>query len=67
MYLKDRRTHTSYVVDTAAVVSLLHYSSPLYPAGPKIVKASGEKIPSLYKKIAFWLSLFYSKIFTSKS
>jgi hypothetical protein len=64
MYLKDRRTHTSYVVDTWAVVSLL-----LYPAGPKIVKASGEKIPSwsFVQKIAFWLSLFYSKFFTSKS
>ncbi len=31
IYLKDPRTHTSYLVDTGAAVSLLPYSSPLYP------------------------------------
>jgi hypothetical protein len=45
IYLKDRRTHTSYLVDTGAAVSLLPYSSPLYPSGPKIFNASGKKFP----------------------
>ena len=31
IYLKDRRTNTSYLVHIGAAVSLLPYSSPLYP------------------------------------
>jgi hypothetical protein len=38
IYLKDRRTHTSYLVDTGAAVSLLPYSLPLYPPSCDLVQ-----------------------------
>jgi hypothetical protein len=46
IHLKDSATHTSYLVDTGAAISLLPFSSPLSPTGPEIVIANGSPIPS---------------------
>jgi hypothetical protein len=69
IYLKDRRTHTSYLVDTGAAISLLPYSSHLYPSGPKSVNASGEKIPSWHfvqKKLQFGSHSFTQNFLQAK-
>jgi hypothetical protein len=42
IYLKNSRTHTSYLVETGAAVSLLY---PLHPSGPAIINGGGH-IPS---------------------
>ncbi len=44
IYLKDRRSHISYLVDTGAAISLVPYKSPLKASGPDIVNVSGQKI-----------------------
>ena len=44
IYLKDRCSHISYLVDTGAAISLVPYKSPLKASGPVIVNVSGQKI-----------------------
>ena len=44
IYLKDRRSHVRYLVDTGAAISLVPYKSPLKASGPDIVNVSGQKI-----------------------
>ncbi len=62
-------THLLYLVDTGAAISLLPYSSHLYPSGPKIVNASGEKIPSWHfvqKKMQFGSHSFTQNFLQAK-
>ena len=44
IFLKDRRSHISYLVDTGAAISLVPFKSPLKASGPEIVNVSGQKI-----------------------
>ena len=44
IYLKDSRTHTRYLVDTGAALSLLPHRSPEPASGPPLVSASGLPI-----------------------
>ena len=56
IYLKDRRSHIRYLVDTGAAVSLVPHHSPLKASGLNIVNASGFLIPSwqfVSKKLHF--------------
>jgi hypothetical protein len=46
IHLKDSVSHTNYLVDTGAAISLLPFSSTLSPTGPAIVNANGSPIPS---------------------
>jgi hypothetical protein len=72
IYLKDRPTHTSYLVDTGAAVSLLPYSSPLYPSGPTVILlmlvVKKFHLAILYrKKCILALILLHKIFFASKS
>jgi hypothetical protein len=61
--------HTSYLLDSGAAVSLLPYSSPLYPSGPAIVNTSGENIPSrnfVQKTLHFGSHCFSQKFLQAK-
>ncbi len=46
IYLKDSVSHTNYLVDTGAAISLIPFSSSLSATGPAIVNANGSPIPS---------------------
>jgi hypothetical protein len=46
IYLKDSSTHTSYLVDSGAALSLVPHRSLLQPTGLVIVNANGGTIPS---------------------
>ena len=46
IYLKDSVSHTNYLVDTGAAISLVPFNSSLAATGPAIVNANGSAIPS---------------------
>jgi hypothetical protein len=46
IFLKDSVSHTNYLVDTGAAISLLPFNSSLAATGPAIVNANGSAIPS---------------------
>jgi hypothetical protein len=46
IYLKDSASHTNYLIDTGAAISLIPFNSSLAATGPAIVNANGSAIPS---------------------
>jgi hypothetical protein len=46
IFLKDSVSHTNYLVDTGAAISLIPFNSSLAATGPAIVNANGSAIPS---------------------
>ena len=46
IFLKDSVSHTNYLVDTGAAISLVPFNSSLAATGPAIVNANGSAIPS---------------------
>jgi hypothetical protein len=46
IFLKDSVSHTNYLVDTGAAISLLPFNSSSAATGPAIVNANGSAIPS---------------------
>jgi hypothetical protein len=69
IYLKDSVSHTNYLVDTGAAISLLPFSSSLSPTGPVIVNANGSPIPSwnfVRKQLKFGKNSFVHSFLQAK-
>ncbi len=69
IYLKDSVSHTNYLVDTGAAISLIPFSSSLSPTGPAIVNANGSPLPSwnfVRKQLKFGKNSFVHSFLQAK-
>jgi hypothetical protein len=69
IYLKDSVSHTNYLVDTGAAISLIPFSSSLSATGPEIVNANGSAIPSwnfVRKQLKFGKNSFVHSFLQAK-
>ncbi len=69
IFLKDSVSHTNYLVDTGAAISLVPFNSSLAATGPAIVNANGSAIPSwnfVRKQLKFGKQSFVHRILQAK-
>jgi hypothetical protein len=69
IYLKDSVSHTNYLVDTGAAISLVPFNSSLSATGPAIVNANGSAIPSwnfVRKQLKFGKNSFVHSFLQAK-
>jgi hypothetical protein len=68
IYLKDSVSHTNYLVDTGAAISLVPFSSSFAATSPAIVNANGSAIPWNFvrKQLKFGKNSFVHSILQAK-